>query len=252
MRVRYLTLALSIVSLTSSCEPSSPPRVDAGPDTSCGLDCVAQANYGLIVNRCFEYTDTPQMKKSPPSLAVWIREPFALEGGVKSIPLEYRKSGQTVQTDYFTIRNGDLVLLRRIAGGTSVTYKTEADITGVKWLDQQTGSGQTYLTKTTAFLAKDNSSTATEYRTSTDVTSATEKKTPWATSENAIKIIFGETPDHGSDSRRIFAAGTGFTSISSPFSLSGSSASTAHLLQRIRDIGTPDAGSEPCSLGATE
>lgn len=244
--MRLLPLALAL-GLSTACGPVK-PTVDAGPDTSCGLDCVAQEAFGLVINRCFEYSTDPLTAQTPPALGAWVREVFELEGGIKTIPVEYRQGGQIVQTDYFTFPNGDLTLMRRIAGNQSVTYRTDTAITGVKWLSQGTGAGENFSTSTSAFLSRDNSSTATNYRITTDVPTAAEKRTPLATYDTAYKILFGESPDHGSDSRRIFVPGTGFVLIASPFSLLGGSPTPNHL-QRIRDIGTADAGTESCSLG---
>jgi|GEM_PF-2237754 hypothetical protein len=247
-RMRLLPLFSMMVALVLlGCGPAK-PKPDAGPDTSCGLDCAAQENYGLIINRCFEYSDDPLSKKSPPSLGVWVREVFELEGGIATIPVEYRQGGQIVQTDYFVIRDGDLVLMRRAPAAGSVTYKTDAAITGVKWLSLGTAAGENFSTKTTAFLSLGNQSVATDYRVTTAEATGGEKKTPLGTFDTAFKMLFGESPDHGSDPRRIFVPGTGFVVIASPFNLSGGTP-TPHSLQRIRDIGTADAGTEPCSLG---
>lgn len=255
MRGMRLAFFIAALSLGTACGPVK-PKVDAGPDTTCGLDCVAQEYFGLVLNRCFEYSTDPLTKQTPPSLGVWVRDTrdpmtgkmFELEGGIPVIPVEYRQGGQIVQTDYFVFNGGDLTLMRRIAGTQSVTYRTDMAITGVKWLTQGTAAGENFATNTTAFLSRDNSSTATAYRITTDVPTAAEKKTPLATYENAFKIIFGESPDHGADSRRVFVPGTGFVIIASPFNLLGGSP-TPHHLQRIRDIGTADAGTESCSLG---
>ncbi len=240
-------LCFLALSLGTACGPVK-PTVDAGPDTSCGLDCAAQAHFGVVINRCFEYSTDPLTKQTPPSLGVWVRELFELEGGIQTLPVEYRQGGQIVQTDYFVFKGGDLTLMRRIAGTQSVTYRTDTMITGVKWLTQGTLAGENFETATTAFLSRDNSSTATTYRITTDVPTAGEKKTPLATYENAFKILFGESPDHGADSRRVFVPNTGFVIIASPFNLLGGSP-TPHHLQRIRDLGTADAGAESCSLG---
>lgn len=245
MRLMLTTLALW---LATACDPVK-PTVDAGPDTSCGLDCAAQQAFGLMKNRCFEYSSSPLNKQTPPDLGVWVKpELFELEGGISTIEVQYRRGGQTVQTDFFTLPNGELTLVRRIAGNQSVTYRTGSAITGVKWLTQVTGPGENFSTNSTAFLSRDDSSTATAYRVTTDTPSATEKKTPLDTFETAFKVLFGESPDHGADSRRVFVPGTGFTLIASPFNLLGGSPTPVYL-QRIRDIGTPDAGAESCSLG---
>lgn len=252
--MRFSALTLIPAALLFACGPMK-MTPDSGPDTSCGLDCAAQQRYGLILDRCFEYSTDGTTGSNPPSLGVWVRKEntadglFELEGGVKTITVEYRQGGQTVQSDAFTIKNGDLYLMRRIAGGRSVTFKTDAAITGVKWLTMATASGENYSTTTSAFLSSDNSTTPTTYRITTDVPTAMEKRTPLMTYDAAIKVLFGESPDHGADPRRVYVPDVGFTVIASPFNLAGGSP-TPHYLQRIRDIGTPDAGTDACSLGA--
>lgn len=252
--MRFSSLSpMAVAVVLVGCGPMK-PTVDAGPDTSCGFDCAAQNRYGLIFDRCFEYSTDSSTGSSPPSLGVWVRKEttadglFELEGSVKTITVEYRQSGQTVQTDAFAIKNGDLYLMRRIAGGKSVTFKTNGVITGVKWLTMGTASGENFSTSADAFLSSDNSSTPTTYRVTTDTPTAIEKRTPMQTWDTGVKLIFGETPDHGSDPRRVWVPDTGFTLIASPFNLLGGSP-TAHYLQRVRDLGTPDAGTEACSLG---
>ena len=251
--MRLILFAVAALALSTACGPVK-PTVDAGPDTSCGLDCAAQEVFGLVLDRCFEYSTDPLVKQTPPALGVWVRgrdekgKLFELEGGIQAIPVEYRQGGQIIQTDYFVFKNGDLTLMRRIAGNNSVTYRTDMAITGVKWLSQGTAAGENFSTSTTAFLSRDNSSTPTTYRITTDTPTGGEKKTPLATYENAYKLLIGATPDHGADPRRVFVPGTGFTIIASPFNLLGGSPTPNHL-QRIRDIGTADAGTESCSLG---
>lgn len=244
--MRLLPLVTAVL-LVSACGPAK-PTPDAGPDTSCGLDCASQEIFGLIKNRCFEYSEDPLAPSTPPDLGVWVKpDLFTLEGMIPTIEVEYRKGGQIVQSDYFVFKNGDLTLMRRIAG-TSVTYRTGTAITGVKWLSPTTGPGENFSTMTTAFLSRDDSSAPTDYRITTDAPTTAEKRTPLATYDTAFKVLFGESPDHGSDSRRIFVPGTGFTIIASPFNLLGGSPTPVYL-QRIRDIGTADAGTESCSLG---
>jgi hypothetical protein len=246
--MRFLP-AIAALLLVSACGPAK-PTPDAGPDTSCGLDCASQEVFGLIKNRCFEYSNDPLNKQSPPDLGVWVKpDLFTLEGDIPTLQVEYRRGGQTVQTDFFVFKNGDLTLMRRIAGSQSVTYRTGTTITGVKWLSPTTGAGENFSTSTSAFLSRDDSSTPTEYRITTDAPTTAEKRTPLATYDTAFKMLFGESPDHGSDSRRIFVPGTGFTIIASPFNLLGGSPTPVYL-QRIRDIGTADAGTDSCSLGA--
>lgn len=246
--MRLLSLAVSVVFFASACGAPK-PKPDAGVDTSCGLDCVAQENYGLILNRCFEYATSRTTGENPPALGVWVKpELFELEGGIKVIEVEYRQNGQNLQTDFFTLTNGDLVLMRRIARSQSVTYRTGTTITGVKWLTSVTSTGENFSTNTTAFLSRDNSEAATAYRITTEVPGLDEKRGPAGTWDNGIKILFGESPDHGSDSRRVFVPGLGFTLIASPFNLTGGSPTPVYL-QRVRDIGTADGGNDACSLG---
>ncbi len=243
MRMPLLAAALAL----AACESKKPPAADAGPDMSCGLDCEAQEVFGLIVNRCFEYSADPAQKQTP-ALGVWVRPLFELEGGIKTLPVEYRKGGMVVQTDYFAFVNGALTLMRRATPGQSVTYRTGANITGVKWLDLDATDGETSSTSSTAGLL-DNSTAATTYRVITSEATSAEQSSPLGTFEKAIGLQFSENPDHGSDTRRIFVAGTGFTRITSPFNVAGGSSPTPNYLQKIRDV-NPDGGSEFCSLGA--
>lgn len=231
----------------------SPPRMtpDAGPDTSCGLDCAAQEEFGLIIDRCFEYSSDP-LAPDPiqPSLGVWVRDVFELEGGLKTLPVEYWRGGQKIGTDFFAFNDGTLTLMRRIAGNSSVTYRTGSAITGVTWLPRGAAAGQNFSTTRDAFLSSDNSVTSTTYRITTEEPTTAEKRNPaQVPSDTAFKLIFGETPDHGADPRRVFVPGVGFTVIVSPFNLLGNPSAIPNHLQRIRDIGTPDAGTEPCSVG---
>ncbi len=247
--MRTLSFAALCVAL-AACSPPR-PMVDAGPDTSCGIDCAAQEEFGLIINRCFEYSTDPSAPEAlQPSIGALVKNVFELEGGVKSIPVEYNHGGQPLGTDYFTFVDGQLTLLRRIAGSSSVTYRSDTTITGVTWLPMGAAAAQNFSTTRDAFLSSDNSVTSTVYRVTTDVPTTGEKRNPaMINSDNAIKLIFGETPDHGSDPRRVFVPGTGFTVIVSPFNLLGNASAVPNHLQRIRDIGSADAGSEPCGLG---
>ena len=240
-----------LAALTLALVACSPPRpmVDAGPDTSCGLDCAAQEEFGLILNRCFEYSLDGTTAESPPSLGVWVKEIFELEGGVQTIAVEYRRGGQVLGLDYFAFPNSQLTLMRRIAG-TSVTYRTGTAITGVTWLPMGAATGQNFNTTADAFLSADDSTTSTSYRVTTEAPTTTEKRNPAGVdTTNAIKLLFGETPDHGSDPRRVFVPGVGFTLIASPFNLLGGTATVPNYLQRVRDIGSADGGNDPCSLG---
>jgi hypothetical protein len=236
-----------------ACGPST-AKPDAGPDTSCGLDCAAQARFGLLENRCFEYSSDPLNKQDPPALGAWVRPVFTLEGGVKVMPVEYRQSGQIRMIDRFGIVNGELLLMRRefSGSGQSVTYRTGEVIAGVKWLAQDTGVGENFSTATSAFVVNQagvGETTATSYRVTTAAASTSELRTPLSTFPSGLKVLPGETPDHGSDTRRVFVPDVGFVVIASSFTLiPGTSLPLA--VQRIRDPGTPDGGAEDCSLGS--
>lgn len=248
--VLLLVLGLPLV----ACGPKMNTMQDAGPDTSCGLDCVAQRRYGLLINRCFEYSSDPLTKQDPPALGLWVKPVFPLEGGVKVLPVEYRINGQIKMIDNFGIVDGDLVLMRREFSGTgqSVTYKKNDVITGVKWLSTASGSGETYTTSTSAFVvnqAGNGMTSPTTYIMTTADATSSELRTPMQTFTTGMKLLVSETPDHGSDPRRVYVPDVGFTVVSSTFTLAPGSALPFHV-QRIRDIGTPDGGNEDCSLGA--
>ena len=66
--------------------------------------------------------------------------------------------------------------------------------------------------------------------------------------ESGLRLLTVQTPDRGSDPIRTFVPDVGFVTLSSAFNYAGGNP-TPVFLQRIRDIGSPDAGSEPCSLG---
>jgi len=248
--MRLLVLTLSLALLACGSKPAT--QQDAGPDTSCGLDCYAQARYGLIIDRCFEYSTSTSTPDDPPALGLWVRPVFTLEGGVKVIPLEYRQNGQIKMIDSFMIVDGVLKLARREFSGTgqSVTYKTGQDITGVTWLQLESGAGETYTTNTDAFVANQSSGTTvpTTYRMTTAAASSNELKTPLQTYTSGLKLLVGETPDHGSDARRVYVPDVGFVVVASSFSLVPGTAVPLSL-QKIRDIGSPDGGADACSLG---
>jgi hypothetical protein len=248
---------LPLLLLATACGSSGTGSLDAGPDTRCGLDCVAQANYGLVVNRCFEYSDEASKKKDPPLLGALVLPVFTLDNNVKVLPVEYRQGGQLKMRDSFTLKNGDLVLVRRefLDSNQSVTYRDASlAISGVTWLHLNSSSGETSTSAVKAFVVdaagKSTSNDAT-YRVTTATPSASELNTPLNNYLDGLKLLPGESPtDHGSDARRIFVSGVGFVLIASPFSLAAGAQTTPLMLQRIRDLGTPDAGPGECSLGA--
>lgn len=248
------TLTALAVFIASACGQTMKPVVDAGPDTSCGLDCVAQQRYGLTVNRCFEYSADSTAKQDPPALGAWVRPVFTLEGGLKVLPVEYRQNGQILVVDHFTIVNGELWLVRREFKGSSqsVSYKKGSALSGVKWLGLDSAMGENYNTTTDAFVVNSagaGTTTATAYRVTTAAASTSELHTPAQTYAAGLKLLPGESPDHGSDTRRVFVPDVGFVVISSAFNLAGGNA-VPYSLQRVRDPGTPDGGADDCSLGA--
>jgi hypothetical protein len=248
-----LRALLVVVCGLLACGGKPVTTVDAGIDTSCGLDCAAQGTYGLLVNRCFEYSSDSVMGHNPPALGAWVKPLRTLEGGVKVLPVEYRIGGQLRMTDNFSIINGELYLMRReFNGAGSITYKTGAAITGVKWLVPGAGKGENYDTDVDGFVVGSSGSgatTGTSFRMTTAAGATSELRTPFQTFTDGLKLLPGETPDHGADTRRIFVPQVGFVVISSALSPTPGQA-LPYFVQRVRDPGTPDGGAEDCSLGA--
>ncbi len=233
--------------------PTKP--VDAGIpiDTSCGIDCAAQKSFGLLLNTCFEYADG-LMVMNPPVIGVFVREVFTLEGGVKTIVVEYSSGGQKKMTDSFGIVDGTLKLMRReFSGGQSVTYKDTANaITGSSWLDRNSGLGSNLSTTSSADVllgGSNRKSESTSYRVTLAEASSNQLTVPQHTYDAGYQMLFSEDPDHGSDGLRVWVPDVGFINFSSSFLLTGGS-STQYRLQRIRTIDpASDAGEKPCSTG---
>jgi hypothetical protein len=252
--MRTLLSGLAFVSLFA-CGPMR-PRPDGGAvDTSCGLDCVAQKTFGLIVNRCFEYSASESMPNDPPALGVFVKPVFTLEGGVQVLPVDYRVGGQTRMTDNFAFgADGSLKLMRRefVGQGQSITFRNEAmAITGVTWLLPDVGPGQSQTTNTQGFIVNSSGTGTVEpgtYRVSTTTAQASLLKTPAATYADGLLVLTTQNPDRGADPRRVFVREVGFTQIVTSFNIAGGNPTPVHL-QRIRDVGTPDGGTEPCSTG---
>lgn len=244
---------LSLLALTA-CGPVKPSTDGGAVDDSCGLDCVSQARYGLIANRCFEYSVSETMKNDPPKLGALVKPVFTLEGGVKVMPVEYREGGQTLMIDNFAFEGGNLKLLRREfpRQGRSVTFRNDAmAITGVTWLLTDAAPGQNQTTNTQADSVDQQGTHTVEaatYRVTTQAPMPGQLKTPLKDYSAGLRLLTVQTPDRGSDPIRTFVADVGFVTISSSFNYAGGNP-TPVFLQRIRDIGSPDAGSEPCSLG---
>lgn len=221
---------------------TTPP--DAGPmiDTSCGIDCAAQAKYGLLEKTCFEYSATTSAA-SPPDLAAEVRPKVELEGGIPVMQVRYTTTGNPRMQDSFTIVNGELKLLRREfgAGGTSVSYKkTTGELEGVKWLAPNTGIGENLSTTSSAdVIAAMRMSESTTFRVTTSAPGQSDLAVPYATFDGGVRMLLSETPDHGSDSRRVWVPGVGFPLITTPLMLTGGT-SQEYRLQNIKS--TADGG----------
>jgi len=234
-----------------ACTPPVKPPPDAGVDTSCGLDCVAQQRYGLIVKRCFEYSSTTS-PVDPADLGAIVNDVLTLEGGVQVLPVEYRQGGQIRMTDHFIIRNGALLLARRtFLPGQSVNYRdTSGNIVGVTWLEPNSGVGNNVTTSAEATVVGSgaNRTETTSYRVTMLAPTTLEQTVPNGTYDKSVKLLFNESPEHGSDARRLWVKELGFTILSTTFNPVGG-ASQEFRLQKVRDIGSPDGGSEECGLG---
>lgn len=238
----------------AACGPVKPSTDGGVVDDSCGIDCVSQARYGLIANRCFEYSTSDTTKDPQPKLGAFVKPVFTLEGGVKVMPVEYREGGQTLMIDNFAFEGGSLKLLRREfpRQGRSVTFRNDAmAIAGVTWLVADAAPGQNQTTTTQADSVDSqgmHTIEAATYRVTTQAPTAAQLKTPLANYTTGLRLLTVQTPDRGSDPIRTFVPDVGFVTITSAFNYAGGNP-TPVFLHRIRDIGSPDAGSEPCSLG---
>jgi hypothetical protein len=241
-------LAAAALFCLAACSGAPNNTPDAGPDTSCGIDCAAQNRYGLIVGRCFEYSDTTTAS-NPASLGAEVQAVEQLEGNVSVLPVQYTQNGQTRMTDYFTIRNGDLYLARReFLPGQSNSYKDDAGvIVGVLWLKTNSAAGETSTTTTQAdILTGANRHTdVTTYQVTTAQPTPSELAVPAQSYDGGVKLIMSETPSHGADPRRVFVPDVGFSLFASAFSQAGGNASE-YRLQKVRDI---TASSEACGFG---
>ncbi|MDP1916232.1 MAG: hypothetical protein Q8L14_08300 [Myxococcales bacterium] len=250
--MRFIAL-MSLVVL-AACGPVKPTSDGGSVDDSCGIDCVAQTRFGIIANRCFEYSVSDSMKNDPPKLGALVKPVFTLEGGVKVMPVEYREGGQTLMIDNFSFENGNLKLLRREfpRQGRSVTFRNDAmAITGVTWLLSDAAPGQNQTTNVQADSVDQSGMhtiEAASYRVTTQSPTPVQLKTPLSDYSSGLRMLTSQMPDRGADPIRTFVPDLGFITITSPFNYAGGNP-TPVFLQRVRDIGSADAGSEPCSLG---
>lgn len=235
-----------------ACGPMRMTTDGGGVDDSCGLDCVAQKRFNLIINRCFEYSASETMKTDPPKLGVLVKPVFTLEGGVKVLPLDYREGGQTVMIDNVAFENGNLKLMRREfpRQGRSVTFRNETSmaIVGVTWLLADAAPGQSQSTTAQADNV-DQTGThmleTTTYRVSTQNSTTAQLKTPLKDFMTGLRVLTSQMPDRGADPIRTFVPDEGFIMIQSAFNFAGGNP-TPVFLQKVRDVGASDA---PCSLG---
>jgi hypothetical protein len=223
----------------------SHPAPDAGPtiDTSCGIDCDSQKAFGLLAHACFEYTDSTT-SVTPPALAAEVFPVSMLEGGVSVMKVQYTTGGQIRMTDSFTIANQTLKLVRREWAGASnsVSYQTSSNaLDGVKWVGPGDTAGSNEETTENARFIQGSSDTteSTDYRVTFSAPTANELNVPQGIADGGVKLLISETPDHGSDTRRIWVSGVGFTLVATPLAPSGGT-SQEYRLQNLKS--TADAG----------
>ncbi len=248
--------ALPLVALAIiGCGSNPEPVPDAGIDDSCGIDCEAQRRFGLIAERCFEYSDTQDAQESP-TIGAFVRPVRELEGGVKVIPVEYSESGVGRMEDLFMIVGGELRLARRTftASGDRVDYRDESsNVIGVTWLQPDTTAGQNFSSQAQAdvLAAGQRTTQATTFTVVASAPTQGEQRVPQGTFPESVKLLFNESrpPPHGLDARRVFQKDLGFTLFSSSFSLTGTSPREFRL-QGVRDVGTEDGGTYACGFAA--
>jgi hypothetical protein len=224
--------------LLAGCGGNGGGTPDAGVDDSCGIDCAAQTTFNLIVGKCFDYSAT-STAQSPADLGAQVGDPVTLEGGVKGIPVTYRSGGLTKMEDIYTIKNGDLYLLRRSwQGSESVTYKDDSgNIVGVLILRPTTGPGENLGTPVKADFINGSARTSdqTTYSISTVAATSAEQKVPMQQFTDGLKLLISETPLHGADTRRFFVKEKGFIKFSSTLQIVGGT-SQEYSLQNIKDV----------------
>lgn len=245
--MRTTLLSLAAVALFSACGGGNTGTPDAGPDTSCGIDCDAQRYFGLIAGNCFEYSSTGTAE-SPPALGALVNPVTNLEGGVPVIQVTYKTGGLTKMEDSFTFKNGDLYLVRRSwQPGQSVTFKDEAgNLTGVLWARQTSVAGETLTTATQADFINSGarSTVATTYTVNTTAPQATELNTPSEVYASGLRLLFSESPSHGADTRRVLVNGKGFVFFATPLDPTATQASE-YKLQTLKQL---PAGSVECGI----
>ncbi len=249
--MRQFLTGLLAAGVLSACgeQPSQTPDAGEPVDTSCGIDCASQEKYGLIANRCFEYSASNNPQDFP-EVGALVRPVKELEGGLKVMPVEYRQGGLILMTDNFAIKEGGLYLARReFKAGQSVTYRDGNNaIVGVPWFYADTEVKQNFSATVTADVVDGGQRNAvpTTYTVNTDTPSNLEKTVPAGSYDGAIKLTFAENPDHGADSRRVLVPGTGFIMFSTNFELGSTANKLPKYLQAIRNLAEGDVD---CGIG---
>jgi hypothetical protein len=237
-------LCFAAVVLAAGCGGGgSVPDAGTPVDSSCGIDCAAQATFGLLQGSCFEYSASNVMA-SPPDLAAEVEPVVTLEGGVKVMQVRYTTGGQLKMQDSFTIVGTNLKIVRREwgAGNSSVSYEDSTNaLQGVDWLQTDSTTSGSFSTMDTArVIGGTGGMDATTFAVTLATPSSSELAVPYKTYDSAVKMLLSETPDHGVDSRRIFVPQTGFSLISTPLAQGSGGTSQEYRLQNVKN--TADAG----------
>lgn len=251
-RLQFINMA-AVASLSVACGTSG-GKSDAGSvDTSCGVDCAAQARLGLLPDTCFEYSQG-SMKVPFPALGVRVMPVSELEGGLKVIELAYLESGQTKMTDALSLKDGELRLVRRTyQPGQSVTFRDSANaLVGVKWMGAQSSAGENHVTTSTAHVVGGPGGTKQESSSYTSAIVAAETldlTTPAGTFDAGLALVLSETNNRAADSLRVWVPDVGFIRFSTSFDVTGAS-SKGYRLQTVRSLKSVDGGTpSACSLG---
>lgn len=230
-------LALALVSLLVACGGAKPVP-DAGPgiDTSCGIDCAAQTDYGLLANTCFEYS-SGNATATPPDLGVAVEGAVALEGGQTGLRAIYFRAGQRLLEDTYLLADGNLKLARRAdpRSGTSVSYVNDnQELVGVTLVQADSAAGQNFTDNVTAVAGQ--VSDPTVWRGNVFAATTSEQNTPAQAFPDALAFTYTETPEHGLDPRRVFVRQTGFIQLNTRLSLLNADPANPYKLQAIREL----------------
>jgi len=252
--MRILTAASGISLLTvllAACgsEPRGPSQQQSTVDKSCGLDCDAQAHYGLKLSTCFEYTTQYTGVSNPADLGVLVKGVGTLENDVRVIDLEYRQSGQILMTDSVRLTGGDLQLARREGDSGSFTYENASgEAVGVTWLRRNTEAGALLTSEATvdAIVASGRTHDAVSYRVNVVQPDGSEDelKVPAGAYASGLKLLMTEEPAQQADPLRIFVPNVGFIRFSSK--LGGDGPYQTFRLQKVYVADSEDL----CGLGS--